>query len=99
MDLATMSNACMALTHCELTAGRALILIAAGGDSNMTDIATLSNSTTAAITGLVDGLESLGAVKRVHDRDDRRKINVVITSLGEKMLQDLIEKANEIENQ
>jgi DNA-binding MarR family transcriptional regulator len=37
---------------------------------------------TAASTGLVDRLEKLGYVERVHAAEDRRKIMVRITSKG-----------------
>ncbi len=48
----------------------------------MTDIAHRMGHTTAAATGLVDRLEELGHVKRLHAKDDRRKILVLITASG-----------------
>jgi DNA-binding MarR family transcriptional regulator len=42
--------------------------------------------TTAAATGLVDRLEKLGHAKRVHARDDRRKILVSITPSGAELV-------------
>ena len=48
----------------------------------MTDIAHRMGHTTAAATGLVDRLEKLGHVKRLHAKDDRRKILVQITASG-----------------
>jgi len=48
----------------------------------MTDIANRMGHTTAAATGLVDRLEKLGHVRRVHAKDDRRKILVQITASG-----------------
>lgn len=48
----------------------------------MTDIATKMGHSTAAATGLVDRIERLGYVERVHALDDRRKIMVRITSKG-----------------
>lgn len=48
----------------------------------MTEIAQKMGHTTAAATGLVDRLEKLGHVQRVHARDDRRKILVEITESG-----------------
>ena len=48
----------------------------------MTDIAHRMGHTTAAATGLVDRLEKLGHVRRVHAKDDRRKILVQITASG-----------------
>ena len=48
----------------------------------MTEIAQRMGHTTAAATGLVDRLETLGHVKRAHGKDDRRKILVQITASG-----------------
>jgi len=48
----------------------------------MSDIAKKMGHSTAAATGLVDRLEKLGYVERVHAAEDRRKIMVRITSLG-----------------
>ena len=48
----------------------------------MTEIARKMGHTTAAATGLVDRLEKLGFVKRLHAKDDRRKIMVQITVAG-----------------
>jgi DNA-binding MarR family transcriptional regulator len=48
----------------------------------MTDIAKKMGHSTAAATGLIDRIEKLGYVERVHGSDDRRKILVRITSKG-----------------
>lgn len=48
----------------------------------MTEIANRMGHTTAAATGLVDRLEKLGHVRRVHAKDDRRKILVQLTASG-----------------
>jgi DNA-binding MarR family transcriptional regulator len=48
----------------------------------MTEIANRMGHTTAAATGLVDRLEKLNHVRRVHAKDDRRKIYVQITASG-----------------
>jgi len=48
----------------------------------MSDIAKKMGHSTAAATGLVDRLERLGYVERVHAAEDRRKIMVRITRLG-----------------
>lgn len=48
----------------------------------MTEIAQKMGHTTAAATGLVDRLEKLGHVRRVHAQEDRRKILVEITESG-----------------
>ncbi len=48
----------------------------------MTDIAKKMGHSTAAATGLVDRIEKLGYVERIHALEDRRKIMVRITSKG-----------------
>ncbi len=48
----------------------------------MSDIAKRMGHTTAAATGLVDRLETVGLVQRNHAQDDRRKIRVHITEKG-----------------
>jgi len=48
----------------------------------MSEIAAKMGHTTAAATGLVDRLEKLGYVRRMHASDDRRKIEVQITPAG-----------------
>ena len=48
----------------------------------MSDIAKKMGQSTAAATGLVDRLEKLGYVERVHAAEDRRKIMVRVTPQG-----------------
>jgi DNA-binding MarR family transcriptional regulator len=48
----------------------------------MSDIAKKMGHSTAAATGLVDRLEKLSYVERVHAAEDRRKIMVRITAIG-----------------
>lgn len=55
----------------------------------MTDIARKMGHSTAAATGLVDRLQKLKYVERVHAEDDRRKILVRITSKGSQLVQSL----------
>ncbi|MEI6494167.1 MAG: MarR family transcriptional regulator [Verrucomicrobiota bacterium] len=49
---------------------------------SMTEIADKMAHTTAAATGLVDRLENLGYVRRMHASNDRRKVLVRITPKG-----------------
>ena len=52
----------------------------------MTDISNKMGHSTAAATGLVDRLEKLGYVQRLHAADDRRKVMVQITRKGIEMV-------------
>ena len=60
--------------------------IASGESLSMTEIAEKMSHTTAAATGLVDRLENLGYVERMHASDDRRKVLVKITKKGESLV-------------
>lgn len=57
----------------------------------MTDISRKMGHSTAAATGLVDRLEKLGYVQRLHASEDRRKVMVQITRKGI----DLVERIRE----
>ena len=52
----------------------------------MSDIAKKMGHSTAAATGLVDRLERLSYVERVHAAEDRRKIMVRITQKGTELV-------------
>jgi DNA-binding MarR family transcriptional regulator len=52
----------------------------------MSDIAKKMGHSTAAATGLVDRLEKLNYVERVHAAEDRRKIMVRITQKGTELV-------------
>lgn len=52
----------------------------------MSDIAKKMGHSTAAATGLVDRLQKLGYVERVHAAEDRRKIMVRITNKGTELV-------------
>lgn len=52
----------------------------------MSEIAAIMRHTTAAATGLVDRLETLGYVERAHATDDRRKVLVRITAQGSELV-------------
>src|SRR4051794_10766852 len=60
--------------------------LAQQGELSMSEIAKRMRHTTAAATGLVDRLEKLGHVTRVHARDDRRKIIVQVTESGSELV-------------
>lgn len=66
----------------------------------MTSIANKMGHSTAAATGLVDRLEKLGYVQRLHAADDRRKVMVQITRKGidlvERMREDIVSNLVEL---
>ena len=67
---------------------------------HLTHISQKMGHSTAAATGLVDRLEKLGYVQRLHASDDRRKVMVQITRKGidlvDKMREDIIENLVEV---
>lgn len=67
---------------------------------SMTEISERMSHTTAAATGLVDRLENLGYVERMHASDDRRKVLVKITGKGTELVgrirEDIIAKLTSI---
>lgn len=62
----------------------------------MSEIAQRMGHSTAAATGLIDRLENLGHVKRMHARDDRRKVLVEITASGSALVAEV--RADMIDN-
>lgn len=52
----------------------------------MSEIAQKMNHTTAAATGMIDRLENLGYVQRMHAENDRRKVMVKITKKGSSLV-------------
>lgn len=57
----------------------------------MSEIARKMGHSTAAATGLVDRLQKLGYVARMHAEEDRRKILVMITDKGRRILRKMRE--------
>lgn len=57
------------------------------GPTGMSRIAELMNHSTPAATGLVQRLEKLGYVRRFHEREDRRKVNVAATAKGTRLVE------------
>ncbi len=74
--------------------------IASCDSLSMTEISEKMNHTTAAATGLVDRLENLGYVERMHASDDRRKVLVKITEKGGSLVgrirEDIINKLSSV---
>lgn len=67
---------------------------------SMSEVAERMNHSTAAATGLVDRLENLNYVQRMHAANDRRKVLVKITKNGlalvDHMREDMVNKLNVI---
>lgn len=70
--------------------------IATQDSLSMSEVAERMNHSTAAATGLVDRLENLGYVERMHAANDRRKVLVKITKKGlalvDHMREDMVAK-------
>ena len=59
---------------------RAWDLLVSYGPMSASEFADLTGLTAGAVTGLLDRLSKAGAVKRVPDPKDRRKVSIVVTS-------------------
>jgi DNA-binding MarR family transcriptional regulator len=64
-------------------------------EARPSEIAESLGVTRATITGLLDGLERAGLVKRRHDFDDRRMVLVSMTEEAMRLLDELIPVVNE----
>lgn len=53
-----------------------------GGPKRMSELASLSRTSQASLTGVVDRLEGLGLVERLRSDEDRRVVEVAITPAG-----------------
>ena len=63
----------------------ALRTLATSGPCPMVDLAKEQFISPPALTSIVDSLEKQGLVERVRSKEDRRVINIKITSRGEKL--------------
>jgi len=81
------------LNKCSVSYAQFFLLRYLANDNflTMTDISKKMGHSTAAATGLVDRLEKLGYVQRLHASEDRRKVMVQITKKGV----DLVERIRE----
>lgn len=73
-----------------------LVFLNKRGKASMSDMASGLGVTTAAMTGIVDRLVRDGFISREHDRDDRRVVNIELTSKGSKMVKAMIEKRKQM---
>lgn len=82
---------------------RALMLLATidglGGRAIPSEIATHMPISTAAVTSLVDTNERKGLVERLPDPDDRRKVQVVLTTEGQTLLDRILPGAHMLESE
>ena len=80
------------LARYDLSEGRLTALLAIGAEPDITParLADRVAVTRATITGLVDGLQHLGLIKRAGDRKDRRSVVLRITRTGEARLREVV---------
>jgi len=78
----------------DLSPGRFVVLFmlqtAAGGEMCCSDIAEAAGVSRATMTGLLDGLERDGLVRRVDHREDRRRITISLTAAGRRFLDEML---------
>jgi DNA-binding MarR family transcriptional regulator len=77
-----------------LSEGRFVVLImlhtAEGGEMCCSDIAESTGVSRATVTGLLDGLERDGLIRRVDYPEDRRRITIILTANGRHLLDELL---------
>jgi len=77
-----------------LSQARFVVLImletTSGGEMCCSDIAESVGVSRATMTGLLDGLERDGMVRRVDHPDDRRRVTVTLTANGRRLLQQML---------
>lgn len=91
-DLSIALDAC--LSEHGLLQGRWWVLILLMREDNKTSTPSLlaekAGVSRATMTGLLDGLERDGLVKRVFDDEDRRRLSIVLTDAGQAKLDDVM---------
>lgn len=65
-----------------------LVAVEAGAGNSQLELARAMRVVPSVVVTNVDELEQLGALKRVRDRSDRRRQNIVLTPLGRTLLED-----------
>jgi DNA-binding MarR family transcriptional regulator len=92
LELHGVSNEHFARYH--LSEGRFVVLImlhtTPGGEMCCSDVAESTGVSRATVTGLVDGLERDGLVRRVDYPEDRRRITITLTANGRRLLDQLL---------
>jgi DNA-binding MarR family transcriptional regulator len=82
------------LSRHNLSQGRfnVLLLLNRNPDSSLcpADLADRSGVTRATMTGLLDGLEKDSLIQRIQDREDRRRLGIVLTPKGREFIDGLM---------
>lgn len=62
------------------------------------DLSDTLNLKTGTITPLLQKLEHIGYIKRIKNKQDNRKLDIVLTDMGRTLYQDIIEVPNKLAN-
>ena len=91
-DLSVALDAC--LSQHGLLQGRWWVLILLMREENSvatpSSLAEKSGVSRATMTGLIDGLEQVGLVKRLFDKQDRRSVQIQLTEAGQAKLDEVM---------
>lgn len=78
----------------DLSQGRFVVLImlhtTPGGEMCCSDIADSVGVSRATMTGLLDGLERDGLIRRLDHREDRRRVTIALTAEGRRFLDKIL---------
>ena len=91
-DLSVALDTC--LSKHGLLQGRWWVLILLMREANFTStpssLAEKAGVSRATMTGLIDGLEQVALVKRIFDKEDRRSVQIQLTSAGQTKLDEVM---------
>ena len=68
----------------------AMLFTAPGKQLRPSELAEHAGCTRATMTGILDGLEDGGLLRRVHDPADRRTLKIELTPAGEKLIRKVL---------
>ena len=93
LSAAAINRACAnRLARYNLSEGRFVIMLtlkSAGGKLSPLELATRLSITTGTVTGLLDGLQGDGYIKRKTDPADRRKLIITLTAQGKRVVDEV----------
>lgn len=91
-DLSTALDTC--LSKHGLLQGRWWVLILLMREENListpSSLAEKAGVSRATMTGLIDGLEQVGLVQRIYDKEDRRSVQIQLTKAGQTKLDEVM---------
>lgn len=73
---------------------RVLAVMYESGDVSASELSSITAIDNATLTGILDRLEAMNAVNRLHDPSDRRSIRLRLTTDGERLAADIYSRVD-----